>query len=213
MLGYGSIRNSGESLVGGDVGVWPGDTVTSAGFNYAHDGNLHVSDDFAEQAVIDMTVGYLSARNRKFPQPMSLLEHVALSDHVFLCGIYKIDGDLRINGTVYLDGNNNPDSVFIFQIGGNLIVEPDSEIVVMNGASALNVFWQTGGSATLGSYSLFRGTILSFCRILLDEGVNMHGRLLADNRYMITYVVENGLYNPGEESFGLPTSAPTSLWP
>ena len=104
---------------------------------------------------------------------------------------YKIDGDMMINGMIYLDGRHNPDSVFIFQISGNLITNADSEMILVNGANALNVFWQVGSSAKLGGYSLFKGTILSYCRIMADEGADVEGRLLADNRY----VVDTGIAN------------------
>jgi cytoskeletal protein CcmA (bactofilin family) len=119
-----------------------------------------------------------------------------LEGETFTCGVHKIEGDLHLKGTIYLDGNMNHESVWVFQVGGSLTVDPDTEIVMLGNGNALNVFWQVGGSVQLGEYSLFRGTILSFCRILLDEGARVHGRLFADARYMIDSVISKGLYDP-----------------
>ena len=49
------------------------------------------------------------------------------------------------------------------------------------GAQAKNVFWQVGSSATLGTNSIFKGTILALQAITLDTGASLQGRALARN--------------------------------
>ena len=141
-----------------------------------------------ESAMFDMGVAYLHSKNRQFPAPTVLSPGLVVRDEVFTCSIFKIEGDLRLEGVIYLDGQGNENSVFIFQIGGSLISAPDSEIVMINGAEALNVFWQVGSTVSLGTYSMFKGTVLSFCRIMADEGVSVEGRLFSDARYMLDMV-------------------------
>ena len=54
-------------------------------------------------------------------------------------------------------------------------------MVLINGAQECNVFWQVGSSATLGTGSVFRGTILALSSITLNNSVTVHGRALARN--------------------------------
>jgi hypothetical protein len=51
---------------------------------------------------------------------------------------------------VTLEGQFNPNSVWVFQIGLNLTTAWNSAVVLINGASALQGFSQVGSSATLG---------------------------------------------------------------
>src|SRR4029077_11138252 len=44
---------------------------------------------------------------------------------------------------------------------------------------AANVFWQVGSSATLGTGSVFKGTILALASITVTTGATVEGRLLA----------------------------------
>lgn len=52
---------------------------------------------------------------------------------------------------------------------------------LINGADACNVFWQIGSSATLGTNSIFNGTILALTSITAGSGASIDGRLLARN--------------------------------
>jgi hypothetical protein len=52
---------------------------------------------------------------------------------------------------------------------------------LINGARSCNVFWQVGSSATLGTGSTLRGTILALTSITVTTGVIVDGRVLARN--------------------------------
>jgi hypothetical protein len=52
-------------------------------------------------------------------------------------------------------------------------------VVLSGGAKASNVFWQVGSSATLGTTSGFKGTILANQSITLSTGATLTGRALA----------------------------------
>jgi LPXTG-motif cell wall-anchored protein len=54
-------------------------------------------------------------------------------------------------------------------------------VIVSNGAQACNVFWQVGSSATLGTGSTFKGTIMALASISVTTGVDVEGRALSRN--------------------------------
>jgi hypothetical protein len=53
---------------------------------------------------------------------------------------------------------------------------------VINGADEGNVYWQVGSSATLGTTTAFKGSILALTSIALNTGATIdYGRALARN--------------------------------
>ena len=85
---------------------------------------------------------------------------------------------IGIDGTLTLDAGGNSDAVFIFQMGSTLITATSSQIVLIGGAKASNVWWQVGSSATLGVTSVFKGNVLSFVDLTINNGATSCGRLL-----------------------------------
>jgi hypothetical protein len=88
---------------------------------------------------------------------------------------------LGITGTLTLDGQGNANAVWIFQIASSLTTLGTSNIVLAGGASAHNIFWQVGSSATLGTNSTFNGSILALTSVTLTTGATLNGRALARN--------------------------------
>jgi hypothetical protein len=82
---------------------------------------------------------------------------------------------------VTLDALGDVNAVFIFQIGSTLTTIGGTQVVLAGGAQAKNVYWQVSTSATLGTNSIFQGTILSLESITLNTGATLTGRALARN--------------------------------
>ena len=55
----------------------------------------------------------------------------------------------------------------------------DPQVKLIGGATAQNVFWETGSAATLGTNSIFAGTIMAQSSITLGTGAVLNGRALA----------------------------------
>jgi hypothetical protein len=85
-----------------------------------------------------------------------------------------------LTGTLTLNAQGDPNSLFVFQIGSTLTTAPNSSVVMINDANCCNVFWQIGSSATLGTYTDFRGDILALTSITLNTGATItDGRALS----------------------------------
>jgi hypothetical protein len=97
-------------------------------------------------------------------------------------GVYNSATSIGITGTLTLDGGGDPNAVFVFQAStSTLTTASASQVNLINGAQACNVFWQVGSSATLGTGSSFQGTIFALQSITVDTAVTIQGRVLARN--------------------------------
>ena len=67
------------------------------------------------------------------------------------------------------------------RVGSTLVTDSASHVLLSNGAQACNVFWQVGSSATLGTSSIFQGSILALTSITVTTGDTIEGRALARN--------------------------------
>lgn len=93
-------------------------------------------------------------------------------------GLYKFTSSAAITGSnLTLTGNSS--DVWIFQIASSLNVGSGIKIILAGGAQAANIFWQVGTSATIGTYAIFKGTILADQSISFDTGASLEGRALA----------------------------------
>ena len=98
-------------------------------------------------------------------------------------GVYCYTSSAAIStvGTLTLDAKGDPNAFWIFQIGSTLTTSDGSKVLVINGGSACNVFWQVGSSATLGKANVFGGNIVAFSTIVAQTGSSISGRALARN--------------------------------
>jgi hypothetical protein len=178
VLAGSTVTNTGPTTINGDLGLWPGTAVT--GFNPPGtvNGTIHAGDTVAQQAQAALTVAYNDAAGRT-----AGVVGVAgdLGGQSLAPGLYKSTSTIGITGNLNLDGNGDPNAVFIFQVGSALNVATSSRVSLSNGATAANVFWQVGSSATLGTYSAFRGTIMAYASITIATGATLDGRALAQN--------------------------------
>jgi hypothetical protein len=67
-----------------------------------------------------------------------------------------------------------------FLFGSSTLTTTAGRPVILAGnANAANVFWQVGSSATLGTTTAFKGTIMADQAITLNSGATLDGRALA----------------------------------
>jgi hypothetical protein len=174
LAGTPSITNTGATTINRDVGIHPAAAIT--GFPPGIiGGTIHAADAIALQAKTDLGLAYVDAAAR----PITAT-HGALGGLRLVAGVYNAGGvTLDLTGTLTLDGQSDPNAVWIFQATSDLVTASSSKVSLINGASPCNVFWQVTSSATLGSGSSFVGTILAQTSITLASGVTVDGRALA----------------------------------
>ena len=171
-----TVTNAGFSTINGDLGVSPGTALT--GFPPGTvNGTIHAGDPAAAAAQADLTTAYNDAAGRTPPIALP----ADAGGMTLAPGVHKSGAALGLTGTVTLDGQGDPNAVFVFQVGSALTTAVGSQVDLVNGAQPCNVFWQIGSSATLGTSSVFAGNILALSSISMNDGVTLNGRALARN--------------------------------
>jgi len=140
-----------------------------------------------DNAVWDMENAYTNAAGRTNPTATELGAG-NIGGMTLAPGLYKWSTNVIIPSNVTLAGGAN--DVWIMQIAGNLNIASGGsvpagvKVLLSGGAKAANVFWQVGGGtgATLGTYSTFRGNILTAKQIIIETGAVLNGRALAQTQ-------------------------------
>jgi hypothetical protein len=101
-----------------------------------------------------------------------------------------------------LDAQGNPNAVWIFQIASSFSTAPASQVILIGGAQAANIFWQVGSSATIGTTSSMKGNILALTSITLTTGASLQGRALARNGQVALQGNGVTVSNPGNAGTG-----------
>jgi hypothetical protein len=163
------------TVVNGDMGACP--TATITGFPPGMLNGTLVSAPDCSAAQADVATAYAAAVALTPTTPWPPITD--LGGRTLTTGVHNSPSSFGIGGTLTLDGENDPNAVFVFQAGSTLITGVNSHVVLVNGAQACNVFWQVASSVTLGVDSTFAGSLLVASAITVNTGVVVEGRLLA----------------------------------
>jgi hypothetical protein len=169
-----AVANSGPTDVTGDIGIWPAAAIT--GFPPGTlTGTEYAGDAVAQTAQGDLTTAYNFAAGAAGGAILT----ADIGGQTLAPGVYKTTSaqpSLGITGNLTLSGNG----VYIFQIVSTLTTAANnSQVILSGGATAEDVFWQVGSSATLGTTTTFEGTIMAQASVSLDTGATLDGRALA----------------------------------
>ena len=174
VLAVQTVANTGASMVSADLGVSPGTTVT--GFPPGiFLGTLHAGDSAAAAAQADLLSALTEASGRTAHAEFDGV----LTGRTFTRGIHHTIAAANLTGTVTFDAEGDPGAIFIIQIDGALATAAGSAVLLINGASAGNVFWVVAGAAGTGADASFTGTLMASGAITLGEGSQLNGRALS----------------------------------
>ena len=169
----GAVSNIGLSHLTGNVGTNNGSST-----NFGNvDGVMHDADGATAIAAAELIIAYDqldAAIPTMFPAPL-LGNGQELNP-----GIYFIGAPASLDNILTLNGQDNPDSIFIFQIEGAFSSSAGSQVILTNGALACNVFWKIEGLVDLATNTSIKGTIVANnAAIIMNEGVSLEGRALS----------------------------------
>ncbi|RPA62997.1 DUF3494 domain-containing protein [Shewanella frigidimarina] len=197
---------SGSAIVDGDLGIldqarsyYAGFTpgVNAGEFTELTNGLSYAGDDstppyvvpvpyasmvaFINQSRTDLGIAYNFLAADPNPNAATQVCPIELGNLTLTRGVYKTAADVTLQtGTLTLDGEGDPDSVFIFTIGGNLTSgAPGGDIVLINGAQAKNIYWRTAGKTVIGTNTNFSGNVFAWSEVNVLTGANVTGRLFA----------------------------------
>ena len=179
--GFGILAGSTITCVTGgtinaDIGLSPGSAVVLGTPACVVTGTQHITDAVAAQAQLDLTQEY----NALFALPCGTVIGTAdIGATTKTAGVYCSASTIGVTGALTLDGQGDPNAVFVFQAGSSLTGV--GSINLINGALAKNVYWVNGASATIGVGSAWKGNIVAFSTITLNDAVTLIGRALARN--------------------------------
>lgn len=177
VLAGSTVTNTGPTVINGDVGVSPGSAIV--GFppgTIAAGRAFHAADATAAAAQVSVTTAYTTLAGQPSTQNLTGQD---LGGLTLTSGVYTFNTSAQLTGTLTLNAQGNSSAVFIFQIGSTLTTASGSRVVLINGGSLCNIYWQVGSSATLGTTTTFIGNILAQASITLNTGATMVGRALA----------------------------------
>ncbi len=177
VLAGSTVTSTGATQVTGDLGVSPGTVVSGFGPGIIT-GTTHAGDPAAATAIADLTTAYNDAAGRTLCRITVAAPN--LGGQTLTPGLYWSGSSLEVtSGTLTLDALGDANAVFIFQSASTLTTTSGLGIVLAGGASAANIYWQVGSSATIGTTSAFFGTIMADQAVTLETGASLNGRALA----------------------------------
>jgi len=191
ILAGAAITTTGGGSINGDVGASPisGSAIhlTDAQVNgtiYSVDaagpaGSV-ISPTLLAEAMGDLTTAFNDAAGRT-PIPSGPFLNPGAGN---LGGLSLVAGLYKFTGTALITGSNltltgGPEDVWIFQIAADLQVGSTVQVILAGGAQARNIFWQVGTSAVIGTFAVFKGTILADQAITMNTSSAMDGKALA----------------------------------
>lgn len=174
---YGVLAGTAVSCgtsgtIGGDAGVWPGNTVTGVPPCVVA-GSVHAGDPFAQAAQFDLATAFQALA----AMPCNVTITGNLGGTTLAEGVSCSASSIAVTGTVTLSGTAS--SVFVIRAASTLAIA--GNVVLSGGAQAKNVFWWVGSTATLAAGSTWQGNLLALTSITLANTATVTGRVLARN--------------------------------
>jgi len=195
------ITNTGATAITGDIGVSPISSTAITGFGIVMDvsnqfsttvggpgsviGKVYAADYAVPTpanlttAISDIETAFVNAAGRAIPD-FTELGAGNISGRTLSPGLYKWGTGVLITAAgVTISGG--ADDVWIFQIAGDLTVNPGAIVTLAGGAQAKNIFWQVNGGVgvTFDTGAAFQGIILASKAIIFKTGATLNGRALA----------------------------------
>ena len=166
----------GEPIVGMTFSPTPGTYMVLFNAQMAADTTSASPEFSSSQGVLDVATIYQDLMD----MPGGIAHALTFGGgETLLPGVYDVTGAASIAGTLTLDGENDPNSIFIIRSTGAFTTQAiTTDVVLINGASANNIFWVSQVAMATGANTTMKGTLVSFAGALtLGAGTVFEGRI------------------------------------
>jgi type VI secretion system secreted protein VgrG len=178
VLGGSAVTNTNDTVIDGDLGVYPGTSITGFPPGIVN-GTIYDGDAVAMQAQADALSAYT------FLQGLSSTENLSgqnLGGLELTPGVYTFNSSAQLTGSLTLNFEGLSNQSVVFQIGSTLTTASASTVMGINMGQNDNIYWAVGSSATLGTTTAFKGTIIADASDTLNTGASDNcGRVIALN--------------------------------
>lgn len=196
ILAKAGASTTGTTVVNGNVGVSPIARVGLTGWAETSDvtdtystspyvvapGKLYADDYVGGTTKADLGVAVLNMETA-YNNAAGILGGAAcpgageMGGLTLTAGVYACSTGLLISTNTTLSGSAT--DVWVFQIAQTLTQANATQVNLIGGALAKNVFWQVAEGVSIGTTAQFNGIILGKTTIAMATGSSITGRLLA----------------------------------
>nr|MDA3866745.1 ice-binding family protein [Salinivirgaceae bacterium] len=207
----GAMQNIGTyqylTLLTGDVGTNSGSNTNFGNVN----GVMHEGNGVTSQCNADLIIArdFLVAAIHDSAKVNPVLG----KDSTLYAGTYLFPEEaVSLDQSLTLDGQGNPNAVFIFKMAAVSPVyafstSANAEVKLINGAQACNVYWYISGAVSIASGTSMKGTIIAGGAVSMGAEVTLEGRALTINGQVTVSNGDLGFsgYLPVDIAASLPT--------
>jgi hypothetical protein len=93
-------------------------------------------------------------------------------------GVYYYGGAVTATTSFTFDGAGDPNALFVIKTGGAFNTSAGIQVILVNGASAKNIFFVATGAIGIGADCTLYGTLLSELAVGVGAGCVLEGRML-----------------------------------
>lgn len=178
VLGASAVTNTGDTVLYGDLGVYPGTSITGFPPGIVN-GTIHDNDAVAMQAQADALTGYNYLQGLASNQNLTGQD---LGGLTLAPGVYTFNSSAQLTGDLTINWEGLSNQMVVFQIGSALTTASASMVLGINMGQNDVIYWAVGSSATLGTTTSFQGNIIAYTSDTLDTGATDNcGRVIALN--------------------------------
>jgi type VI secretion system secreted protein VgrG len=178
VLGASAVTNTGNTVLYGDLGIYPGTSITGFPPGIVN-GTIYNDDAVAMQAQADALTAYNYLQGLASNQNLTGQN---LGGLVLPPGVYTFNSSAQLTGDLTINWGGLSNQTVVFQIGSTLTTASASMVLGTNVGQNDVIYWAVGSSATLGTTTSFQGNIIAYTSDTLDTGAtDSCGRVIALN--------------------------------